>query len=111
MNTQVWTREAELSFQLHRAALPYLHEDWPTVQRTIRDNLNLLKRRPRAVQAQGWIREWEDALAEGPEALERVAMTPGEHGVDLRQVTPLAGVIPFDVRLRVIQQVRGNAAS
>lgn len=111
MNTQVRSREAELSYQLHLATLPYLYEDWSTVQRTIRANLDLLKRRPRAVQAQGWIHEWEAALEEGPEALERVAMTPGERGTDLRQVTPLAGVLPFQVRLQVIQQVRGNAAS
>ncbi|MBL3685680.1 hypothetical protein D3248_01745 [Leucobacter zeae] len=105
------TRTAALSLELHRATLPYLSTDWPAVQRIVRANLDLMLRRPRAEIARGWIREWEEALERGPEALAAVAMTPGERGDDLRQMTPLAGVLPQDVRLDVIQRVRGHAAA
>lgn len=104
------TREAELSWQFHRAVVPYLQENWPNTQRIIRANLALLKRRPRAQLARGWVREWEIAAELGPDAVAAVAMTEGERGEDLRQVSPLAGVLPQEVRLRVLQQVRGHAA-
>lgn len=107
---KVLSREAELSWQLHRAVLPYLRQDWPTAQRVIRKNIALLKRRPRARLAEGWVREWEHAAELGPDAIAAVAMTEGERGDDLRQVSPLAGVLPQEVRLQVLHQVRGRAA-
>lgn len=100
------TREAEQSLQLHIAALPYLRENWPEKQQIIRKNLALLNRRRRSDLAQSWVDEWAAAIEQGPEAVEAVALTPGERGDDLRQVTPLAGVLPDDVRLQVIYQVR-----
>ncbi|WP_336653003.1 MULTISPECIES: hypothetical protein [unclassified Leucobacter] len=104
------TREAELSLQLHSAALPFLRQDWPTARRLMRSNLALLKRRRRAPLAEGWVREWETAVEAGPEAVAAVALTEGERGIDLRQVSPLAGVLPQHVRLQVLKQVRGHAA-
>lgn len=104
------TREVELSLQLHRAALPFLRQDWPTAQRVMRSNLALLKRRRRAPLAEGWLQEWETAVEAGPEAVAAVALTEGERGVDLRQVSPLAGILPHEARLQVLKQVRGHAA-
>ena len=110
MVSETMTREAELSWQLHRAVLPYLWQDWPASQRVIRKNIALLKRRPRALLAEGWVREWEQAAELGPDAVATVAMTEGERGDDLRQVSPPAGVLPQEVRLQVLHQVRGRAA-
>lgn len=103
------TREAELSFQLHRAVLPFLEHDWPTNRRIILKNLAFLNSRPRSELARSWVSSWEHAVARGPQAVAEVALTEGERGDDLRQVTPLAGVLPEEERLRVIRRVRGLA--
>ncbi|MHA3684237.1 hypothetical protein ACXR2W_08275 [Leucobacter sp. HY1908] len=110
MTGTTMTREAELSWQLHLAVLPFLKGDWPTTERLIRSNLALLKRRPRARLAQSWVQEWESAIDVGPDAVAAVAMTAGERGEDLRQVSPLAGVLPQEVRLRALQQVRDSGS-
>lgn len=103
-------REVELSYELHRAVLPYLRRDWPAAEEKIRTNINRFNRRPRAKLAQGWVREWECAVDQGPEAVAAVALTAGERGNDLRQVSPLVGVLPQSVRAQVLQQVRGYAS-
>lgn len=100
------TSQAELSYRLHEAVLPYLHSDWPTAAGIIRDNLDWLRSRPRATLAMSWVEQWERALESGPDAVADVAMTPGERGDDLRQVSPLAGVLPQDVREQVLRTVR-----
>lgn len=104
------TREATLSVALHRAALPYVYRDWSAARRVMQFNLDRMKMRRRAPLAEGWVAEWQQALNIGPEAVEQVALMPGERGDDLRQMTPFAGVLPQDVRLEVIRQVRNNAS-
>lgn len=103
------TREAELSWHLHRAAVPYVLNNWAEAERIIRANLGFLKNRPRAQLAQEWVREWEAAADRGPEAVAEVAMMDGERGDDLRQVSPLAGVLPQDIRMQVLRHVREHA--
>lgn len=110
MNGQTMTREAELSWHLHRAALPYLRADWPAAQRTMRANLTRFKQTRRAPLAESWVDEWWQAVEEGPDAVESVAMMPGERGNDLRQMSPLAGLLPQDVRMQVIRELRSVAS-
>lgn len=110
MTGTVMTREAELSYELHRAALPFLYADWAGAERIIRSNLAKLARRPRAALAQSWVLEWSSAVDQGPAAVAEVALSEGERGADLRQVSPLAGVLPASARLEVLQRVRGHAA-
>lgn len=108
MDRQIERREAALSLELHLAVLPYLKPNWPENERIIRRNLALMKRQPRAPLARGWVHEWERATDEGPEAIARVALTPGERGEDLRQMSPLAGVLPEEVRLQVLHGLRDH---
>ncbi len=103
-------REVELSYELHRAVLPYLRSDWPSAEKKIRSNIARLNRRPRAKLAQGWVREWECAVDNGPDAVAAVALTSGDRGNDLRQVSPLVGVLPQEVRAQVLKRVRGFAS-
>lgn len=103
-------REVELSYELHRAVVPYLRRDWPSAEKKIRWNIARFNSRPRAKLAQGWVREWECAVDDGPEAVAAVALMSGDRGNDLRQVSPLVGVLPQEIRTQVLQRVRGHAS-
>ena len=105
MSARTVSRTAELSLQLHRAACQYLREDWEASRTLLRENLAWLQSRRRAPLAESWIADWATAIEAGPDAVERIALMPGERGEDLRQVSPLAGVLPEEVRLRVLQDL------
>jgi hypothetical protein len=109
MNGQENTRSAELSLQLHRAALPYLWKDWDRASKIIRANLEKQRRLVHSPMALAWISEWEKAVDSGPDAIEVIVAQRGERGDDLRQMTPLAGVLPNSERWRVIGEVRHAA--
>lgn len=98
-------RAAEVSLRLHRAAVKYVVADWESAESVIRANLSWLQSRRRAPLAESWIAEWAAAVDAGADAVKRVALTPGERGEDLRQVSPLAGVLPEEERLQVLQSL------
>lgn len=99
-------REVELSLALHKAAVPHLISDWGRVEPIIRQNLARYRERPRSPLAQSWVDEWQAAVEQGPEAVSEVALTPDERGHDLRQMTPLAGVLTQQERLDIITSLR-----
>mgnify|MGYP003440847658 FL=1 len=88
--------------ELHRAAAPFLHSNWVNSEALIRKNLELKRSRPSAVANGAYLDEWESAVDAGPDEVERLAMMPGRHGEALRLVTPLAGVLPEEERLRIV---------
>lgn len=61
MNANGLTLDAQLSLELHRAALRYLGQNWPEQQRIMRANLAHCARRPRSALAEGWVRELAEA--------------------------------------------------
>lgn len=99
-------RTSVLSTALHEAAVPYILSEWERSERIIEDNLAKLRARTRGPLALRWLEEWEAAWRSGPEDLAALALLEGEHGDDLRQMTPLAGVLPFDVRAEVTANLR-----
>lgn len=105
VRTPAMNRAADVSLQLHRAAVQHLLKDWAAAEPVIRANLERLRSRRRAPLAETWVAEWVAAVEAGPEAVARVALTPGGRGEDLRQVSPLAGVLPEEERLQVLREV------
>lgn len=99
-------RTSVLSIALHEAAIPYVRSDWGRASRIIGENLAKLRTRARGPLAHEWIDEWESAWAAGPEGIVAVARMRGERGNDLRQMTPLAGVLPFDIRADIAMGLR-----
>lgn len=76
------TREVELSLQLHRAALPFLRQDWPTARRMCaRISLSSSGAGVHRLQKAGY-RSGRRPWRAGPEAVAAVALTEGERGVD-----------------------------
>ncbi len=106
MNEEPVNRSVELSIQLHRAVLPFLRQNWASSQQIIRENLVKQRNLVHSPVALGWIEEWEQATNAGPDAIEAIALQRGERGDDLRQMTPLSGILPNLERWRVVREVQ-----
>jgi hypothetical protein len=46
--------------------------------------------------------QWITALDEGPRSVHEVLMDPSDHGHDMRQMTPFAGLLTDDARLAAL---------
>jgi len=99
-------RDERVSLELHRAVARRLRSDGPAVRAKARSNLPKVSAHVHGPQAQGWVREWAEAL-DGPTG-ELVALLIREdaHGVDMRQVSPFAGVLSDDERTTAIRRAR-----
>jgi hypothetical protein len=53
--------------------------------------------------------EWERALREGVDAVERTALDPSSHGATLRSVSPLGRFISAQERLALLREARETA--
>lgn len=104
MRTITPQRSVELSLALHRAVMPFMYADWPATRTILLRNLSRMKEWRLSTTARSWVSEWETAVERGPDAVEKVAFTPGERGADLRQMSPFAGVLPEGERLKVLEQ-------
>jgi hypothetical protein len=63
----------------------------------------------RGSQAQGWLDEWAN-LVDGPAPrLVEVLLGEDEHSIDLRQVSPFAGVLTQAERTAAIKAARQRA--
>lgn len=105
-----WPR-IERRREMHRAAVPYLYSDWVKAEAQIRGHLALLRTRPRAAVIGRELNEWEAAIDAGPNEVERLALLTGRHGEELREASPLAGILPDEERLRIANQHRSHKYS
>jgi hypothetical protein len=71
-----------------------------------RRQLARMRSRPDAVRARPWLDEWEIRLAAGPEAVVEILNDPSEHGHDMRQTAPFAGVLSNNERWATIRKAR-----
>lgn len=94
-------RTVILSCALHAAVEPYILADWERARTIMLRNID--KQLPRAQNplVRGWIAEWEEAIRQGRDAVIVLSRLEGEHGNDLRQMTPLAGVLPFEIQRKI----------
>jgi len=105
-------REDRVSYELHRAVAEKVLEDPQTVLSKARSNLQRMRARTRDAYASGWVREWESLVTGDVTALVAGMLRPDERGIDLRQMTPFAGVLSQEERLVAIHkaQMVPNAA-
>lgn len=76
----------------------------------IRSNLDQMRDRVRGNLAQRWIEEWESVLDGPPSRLVEVFLDYDEHSIDLRQVSPFAGILTEDERRAAITRARRRAS-
>ena len=93
------TRDQARSLALHRAIVAELMAHPDAVIATARTNLVTMRRSNPG--ASSLLDEWESILRQPPQRIASQLLDPGEHGRDLRQVTPFAGVLDQGRRLAV----------
>jgi hypothetical protein len=64
----------------------------------------------RGGQAQAWPDEWEQLIEHPGPCLVEVFLGEDEHSIDMRQVSPFAGVLTQRERHEAIERARGHAA-
>ncbi|WP_437773495.1 hypothetical protein [Arthrobacter sp. KNU40] len=97
-------REERVSYELHRAVAEKLRVDPQTVRSKAKVNLARLATRSQGSFAEGWVSEWSALLAGPVENLIEVMLRPDERSIDLRQMTPFAGVLTDEERLLAIHK-------
>lgn len=101
--------ENRVQIELHRALLGKLMGDLGEVRELAHRNIERLRGRAHGTQAQGWLDEWS-ALVDGPPArLIDVFLGEDEHSIDLRQMSPFAGVLSDTERRAAIRRARSSA--
>ncbi len=99
-------REEKISLELHRAVARRLRHDGPSVRAKARANLPRIESKVHGRQAVDWVRQWRDALDGPTHELVDLLVREDEHGIDMRQVSPFAGVLSDDERTAAIRKAR-----
>jgi hypothetical protein len=102
-------REERVSYEMHRVVAGKVTEDPKPVLAKARENLQKMKARSRGAQATGWVQEWERLISGDVSKLIEVMLRPDERGIDLRQMTPFAGVLSQEERLVAIHKAQKSA--
>ena len=98
-------REERVSYELHRAVAEKVSEDPEPVLGKARTNLLRMSARTRGAYGQGWVAEWDELVNGGDiSRLVESMLRPDERGIDLRQMTPFAGVLSQEERLVAIHK-------
>jgi transcriptional regulator with XRE-family HTH domain len=98
----VLTRDQARSLELHRAIVTELMAHPDTVIARAQRNLETMRRS--SPMASRLLDEWESILRQTPRRIAAQLLDPGEHGRDLRQVTPFAGVLDPHRRMAVYRK-------
>ena len=86
-------REERVSYELHRAVAEKILDPEPVLGKA-RTNLLRMSARTRGAYGQGWVAEWDELINGGDiNRLVENMLRPDERGIDLRQMTPFAGVL------------------
>lgn len=98
------TRADRRSLYLNQLVVEELRRHPTRVLAKARENLAHLRRV--ADTGTHWLDEWERVL-DGPiEDVVALLQDPGEHGCDMRQMSPFAGVVPHGRRWEAIREMR-----
>lgn len=105
-------REVMVQRELHRTLLGKLLDTGIEPYRDIiRHNLHKSRNHVRGSQAENWIEEWSQLLDGPPSRLIDVFLDVDEHSIDMRQMSPFAGVLTNAERLQAIKRARTHAPS
>jgi hypothetical protein len=100
-------RSDRRKLEYHRVVVDHLNRDEARVRRIGLENVAKIRSLYLAPnRANEWIDEWEELLCGPREALATACLEPGEHGNDMRQMTPFAGVITQDERMIAVARAR-----
>lgn len=98
-------REERVSYELHRAVAEKVTQDPQPVLSKARTNLQKMASHTRDAYADGWVAEWNTLINGGDiNRLVESMLRPDERGIDLRQMTPFAGVLSQEERLVAIHK-------
>lgn len=101
--------ENRVQLELHRTLLGKLLIGFGPAREVARRNLSRMRTSVRGAQAQRWLDEWAELIEHPDSRLVDVFLGDDEHSIDLRQVSPFAGVLTQDERLAAIERARGYA--
>lgn len=104
LETPRWTRVEEKSLAIHREiAARLLSEQSATLQKA-RSNLNKLRASDRG-HAAGLLDQWDDLLDQPLDEIVTAMLARTHLGIDLRQMTPFAGVLTDAERRKALRSV------
>jgi len=101
-------RREHRSLALAAATAAAVQRDFGRAQRLTEENLVLAEKLVGATSARRWLDEWRRAIESGPEAVRCALLEEGEHGHDMRQMSPFSGVLPDEVRRAVLDAADGT---
>lgn len=108
--TPRWTRVEEKSLAIHRLIAARILQDPTPTLRKARANLAKLRSADRGNSAR-WLDEWDGLLARPTDEIVTAMLARTQHGIDLRQMTPFAGVLTDAERRKALRSVpRTDAA-
>ncbi len=102
-------REQRVQLALHRTLLGKLIDDHDVVRALAVRNVAKSRSVVRGDEAHSWLDEWEALLDGPPGPLVDVLLGEDEHSIDLRQVSPFAGVLSERERLAATRNASGDA--
>ena len=105
-----WTRVEEKSLAVHRQiAARLLQSPEPTVKKG-RTNLDRLRNADHGHSAR-WLDEWDKILDQPTDEIVTAMLARTQRGIDLRQMTPFAGVLTDSERRMALKSVTGAEAA
>lgn len=99
-----WSRVEEKSLAIHRLIAARLLSNPSGVLEKARSNVTLLRRSDRGHAAR-LLREWAAILDQPVDAIVTAMLARTQHGIDLRQMTPFAGVLTDAERRKALRSV------
>lgn len=102
--------ENAVQLELHRTLLGKLLTDLGPARAIARRNLERMRDSVRGAQARSWLDEWSELVDEAGPRLVDVFLGEDERSIDLRQVSPFAGLLTQEEREASIERARRHAA-
>src|SRR6056297_371536 len=105
-----WSRVEEKSLAIRRLIAARLLSNPSSVLEKARSNLASLRRSDRGNAAR-LLEEWAAILDQPLDAIVTAMLARTQHGIDLRQMTPFAGVLTDDERRKALRSVQRTGAA
>lgn len=109
-DTPRWTRVEEKSLAVHQRIAAQLLKDPERTILKARSNLDQLRKADRGHSAR-WLDEWDDLLDRPTDEIVTAMLARTQDAIDLRQMTPFAGVITDAERSEALQSVNRTDAA
>lgn len=105
-----WTRVEERSLSIHRQIAARLLQDPATTLKRARINLARLQGADVGHAAQ-WLDQWDALLDRPTDQIVTAMLARTQQGIDLRQMTPFAGVLSDAERRKALRSVASSDAA